>query len=50
MLRLRAAIIPVVAFASSAWIWLLLIGALLGALNLVAFALVLTRSPWRSRS
>ena len=40
-LRLRAAIFPVVAFASSAWIWLLLIGAVLGALNLVAFALVL---------
>jgi Zn-dependent membrane protease YugP len=40
-LRLRSAIFPVVAFASSAWIWLLLIGALLGALNLVALALVL---------
>ena len=39
--RLRAAIFPVAAFASSAWIWLLLIGALLGAFNLVALALVL---------
>jgi Zn-dependent membrane protease YugP len=39
-LRLRTALFPVVAFASSAWIWLLLIGVLLGALNLVALALV----------
>jgi len=31
----------VVAFASSTWIWLLLAGALLGALNLVAVALAL---------
>jgi Zn-dependent membrane protease YugP len=40
-LRLRSAMFPVVAFASSAWIWLLIIGALLNALNLVAIALVL---------
>ena len=40
-LRVRSAIFPVVAFASSAWIWLLIIGALLGALNLVALALIL---------
>lgn len=40
-LRLRAVMFPVVAFASSAWIWLLLIGAVLGALNLVVSALVL---------
>jgi uncharacterized protein len=40
-LRLRSAMFPVVAFASSAWIWLLLIGALLNALNLVAVALIL---------
>jgi Zn-dependent membrane protease YugP len=39
-LRLRSAMFPVVAFASSTWIWLLLIGALLGALNLVALALL----------
>ncbi|HEX2045974.1 MAG TPA: zinc metallopeptidase [Gaiellaceae bacterium] len=40
-LRVRSAMFPVVAFASSAWIWLLLIGVLLSALNLVAVALVL---------
>jgi Zn-dependent membrane protease YugP len=40
-LRLRSAMFPVVAFASSAWMWLLIIGALLNALNLVAVALVL---------
>jgi uncharacterized protein len=40
-LRLRSAMFPVVAFASSAWIWLLLIGAVLNALNLVAVALIL---------
>jgi Zn-dependent membrane protease YugP len=39
-LKLRSAMFPVVAFASSTWIWLLLIGALLGALNLVALALL----------
>jgi uncharacterized protein len=40
-LRLRSAMFPVVAFASSAWIWLLLAGAILGALNLVAIALII---------
>jgi uncharacterized protein len=40
-LRLRSAMFPVVAFASSAWIWLLLIGVVLNALGLVAVALVL---------
>jgi uncharacterized protein len=40
-LRIRSAMFPVVAFASSTWIWLLLIGALLGALNLVALALII---------
>ena len=32
-LRLRSAMFPAVAFASSAWIWLLLIGAFLNALG-----------------
>jgi uncharacterized protein len=40
-LKIRSAIYPAVAFASNAWIWLLIIGAVLGALNLVAIALVL---------
>jgi Zn-dependent membrane protease YugP len=40
-LRLRSAMFPAVAFASSAWIWLLLAGAFLNALGLVAVALVL---------
>jgi Zn-dependent membrane protease YugP len=40
-LRIRSAMFPAVAFASSAWIWLLLIGAFLNALGLVAVALVL---------
>ena len=40
-LRLRSAMFPVVAFASNAWIWLLLVGAFLNALGLVAVALVL---------
>jgi Zn-dependent membrane protease YugP len=40
-LKIRSAIYPAVAFASTAWIWLLLLGAVLGALNLVALALVL---------
>lgn len=40
-LRIRSAIYPAVAFASTAWIWLLIIGAVLGALNLVALALLL---------
>jgi uncharacterized protein len=40
-LKIRSAIYPAVAFASTAWIWLLIIGAILGALNLVALALLL---------
>jgi uncharacterized protein len=40
-LKIRSAVYPAVAFASTAWIWLLLIGAILGALNLVALALLL---------
>src|ERR687894_2063227 len=40
-LKIRSAMFPAVAFASSAWIWLLIIGAVLGALNLVALALIL---------
>jgi uncharacterized protein len=40
-LKLRSTMYPAVAFASSAWIWLLILGAILGALNLVALALVL---------
>jgi uncharacterized protein len=39
-LKLRSAMYPAVAFASNSWIWLLMIGALLGALNLVALALL----------
>lgn len=40
-LTLRSKMFPAVAFASSAWIWLLVAGAVLGALNLVAVALAL---------
>jgi uncharacterized protein len=40
-LKLRSAMYPAVAFASNAWIWLLIIGALLNALGLVALALVI---------
>jgi uncharacterized protein len=40
-LKIRSAMYPAVAFASSAWIWLLLIGAVLNALGLVALALIL---------
>jgi uncharacterized protein len=40
-LKIRSAIYPAVAFASTAWIWLLIIGAVLNALNLVALALLL---------
>ena len=40
-LRIRSAMVPAVAFASTAWIWLLIIGAVLNALNLVALALLL---------
>ena len=38
-LRLRTAMFPVVAFASNTWIWLLILGAVLGALNLIAVAI-----------
>jgi Zn-dependent membrane protease YugP len=40
-LRIRSAMYPAVAFASNAWIWLLILGAVLGALNLVALALAI---------
>jgi uncharacterized protein len=40
-LKIRSAMFPAVAFASTAWIWLLIIGAVLNALNLVALALLL---------
>jgi uncharacterized protein len=40
-LKLRSRMYPAVAFASTAWMWLLILGAILGALNLVALALVL---------
>ena len=40
-LKLRSAMYPAVAFASSTWIWLLIIGALLNALNLIALALII---------
>jgi Zn-dependent membrane protease YugP len=40
-LKIRSAMYPAVAFASNAWIWLLLIGAVLNALGLVALALIL---------
>jgi Zn-dependent membrane protease YugP len=39
--RLRSAMWPVVAFASNAWFFLLLIGAFMGALGLVQLAIVL---------
>ncbi len=38
-LKLRSAMYPAVAFASNAWMWLLIIGAVLNALNLVVLAL-----------
>jgi Zn-dependent membrane protease YugP len=40
-LKIRSVMYPAVAFASTAWIWLLIIGAVLGALNLVGLALLL---------
>jgi uncharacterized protein len=40
-LKIRSAMYPAVAFASNAWIWLLLLGAVLNALGLVALALIL---------
>jgi hypothetical protein len=39
--RLRSAMWPVVAFASNAWLFILMIGAIVGALGLVQFAIVL---------
>jgi uncharacterized protein len=40
-LKIRTAMYPAVAFASNAWIWLLVLGVILNALNLVALALVI---------
>jgi uncharacterized protein len=40
-LKIRSAVYPAVAFASTSWMWLLLLGAVLGVLDLVALALVL---------
>jgi uncharacterized protein len=40
-LKIRSLMYPAVAFASNAWIWLLILGAVLNALNLVALALIL---------
>jgi uncharacterized protein len=40
-LKIRSAMYPAVAFASNAWVWLLILGAVLGALNLVALALAI---------
>jgi uncharacterized protein len=40
-LKLRSAMFPAVALASNVWIWLLLLGAFMNALGLVAVALVL---------
>lgn len=39
--RLRSALWPVVAFASNAWFFLLLIGAVMGALGLIQAAIIL---------
>jgi hypothetical protein len=39
--RLRSAMFPVVALASNAWIFLLMIGAIMGALGLVQLAIIL---------
>ena len=40
-LKIRSAMYPAVAFASNAWIWLLVLGVILNALNLVALALLI---------
>jgi uncharacterized protein len=40
-LRLRSAMFPVVAIASNTWIWLLLIGVIFNAFNLVAIAILI---------
>jgi Zn-dependent membrane protease YugP len=39
-LRLRSAMFPVVAIASSTWIWILMAGVLLNALNLITIAIL----------
>jgi uncharacterized protein len=39
-LRLRSAMFPVVAIASSSWIWILMAGVILGALNLITIAIL----------
>jgi Zn-dependent membrane protease YugP len=39
-LRLRSAMFPVVAIASNTWIYLLIIGVVLGALNLITIAIL----------
>jgi uncharacterized protein len=39
-LRLRSAMFPVVAIASTTWIWILLAGILLNALNLITIAIL----------
>lgn len=40
-LRIRSAMFPVVAIASNTWIWLLMAGVILGALNLVTIAILI---------
>jgi Zn-dependent membrane protease YugP len=40
-LRLRGAMFPVVAIASNTWIWLLMAGVLLNALNLITIAILI---------
>jgi Zn-dependent membrane protease YugP len=40
-LRLRSAMFPVVAIASNTWIWLLMAGVILGALNLITIAILI---------
>jgi uncharacterized protein len=40
-LRLRSAMFPVVAIASTTWIWILIAGVLLNALNLVTLAILI---------
>ena len=40
-LRLRSAMFPVVAIASTTWIWILIAGVLLNALNLITLAILI---------
>ena len=40
-LRLRSAMVPVVAIASTTWIWILLAGVILNALNLITIAILI---------